>query len=629
VTLDTSSPVGQRGGHSRQADSCPEGDDEGISMSEPVSPSSGPGPVVDVDVLVVGSGPAGAAAALFLASYGTATLVVTRYSRLSDSPRAHITNQRTMETMRDMGVEDVLLREATPWELMGNTTFCTSLAGEELGRIPSWGTDTRRHADYELQSPCTMLDAPQTITEPVLAKAAQERGARIRFDTEYVTHVQDDDGVTTTVRDRLTGAQYAIRSRYVVGADGARSKVAADLGLPFEGPGAVGGSMSIVFEADLTSLVAHRPSVLYWMLQPGAEREGVGLGVLRMIKPWTEWMLMWGYEVAAGPPTFTDEFIRELAVALVGTEDFTMRVKSASPWTVNHHFATTIARGRVFCAGDAVHRHPPTNGLGSNTSIQDAYNLAWKLAHVVAGTASPSLLDSYDAERAPIARQIVERANQSIADTGRILTALDLTDTTDVAKLDQQLALRKAPGPEGEKVRAALREAIAYKAHEFDAHGVEHNQRYASAAVVPDGTPMPEYRRDPELYAQPTTWPGAKLPHTWVTRSGHRVSTLDLVGRGRFAVVTGVGGEPWLAAARTVGAEFGLEITPVAIGPGCPFDDPYGTWAELREISDGGVLVVRPDAYVAARHADPAGSPEEARNWLADSLGAVLGRRSS
>ncbi|MBB3675001.1 FAD-dependent oxidoreductase [Modestobacter versicolor] len=591
-----------------------------------MSDAATPSPTHDTDVLVVGSGPAGAAAALFLATYGTRALLITKYGRLSDTPRAHITNQRTMEALRDVGLEERLMREATPWEYMGNTTFCTSLAGEELGRIPSWGTDTVRHADYELQSPCTMLDAPQTITEPVMVQAAQERGARVRFDTEYLSHSQDDDGVTTTVRDRLTGREHTIRSRYLIGADGARSKVAADLDLPFEGPGAVGGAMSIVFEADLSHLVAHRPSVLYWMLQPGAEKEGVGLGVLRMIKPWTEWMLMWGYEVAAGPPTFTDEVVRELAVALVGTDDFEMRVKSASPWTVNHHFATTIARGRVFCAGDAVHRHPPTNGLGSNTSIQDSYNLAWKLAHVVAGTADPSLLDSYDAERAPIARQVVERANQSIADTGRILQALDLSDTTDVGKLEAQLALRKAPGPEGEKVRAALREAIAYKAHEFDAHGVEHNQRYASSAVVPDGTPMPEYRRDPELYAQPTTWPGAKLPHTWVTRGGHRVSTLDLVGKGSFSVVTGIGGEPWLEAAAELAAERGLTITPVSIGPGRPIEDPYGTWADLREIGDAGVLLVRPDLYVAGRHAGAPASADAARAWLSDVLGAVLGR---
>jgi 2,4-dichlorophenol 6-monooxygenase len=581
-------------------------------------------PTAQTDVLVVGSGPAGASAALFLATYGVSTLLVTKYGRLSDTPRAHITNQRAMETLRDMGIEDRLMREATPWEYMGNTTFCTSLAGEELGRIPSWGTDTARHADYELQSPCSMLDAPQTITEPVIVKAAQERGAKTRYDTEYLSHVQDSEGVTSTVRDRLTGAQYTIRSKYLIGADGARSQVATDLGLPFEGPGAVAGALGIIFEADLSRFVAHRPSVLYWMLQPGAEREGVGLGVLRMIKPWHEWMLMWGYEVAAGPPALTDDFIRELAVNLVGTDDFEMTVTSASPWTINHHFATTVARGRVFCAGDAVHRHPPTNGLGSNTSIQDSYNLAWKLAHVIKGTAGPALLESYDAERGPIARQIVERANQSIADTGRILSALELTDTTDVAKLDQQLALRKAPGPAGEKIRQALREAIAYKAYEFDAHGVEHNQRYASSAVRPDGTPMPEYRRDPQLYAQPTTWPGAKLPHTWVTQGGVRVSTLDLVGHGQFAVVTGIGGRDWLDAAAALAGETGAAITAVSIGPGEPCEDPYGTWADLREIDDGGVLLVRPDLYIAARHTSAPSSAAQARDWLSGALRVVL-----
>jgi hypothetical protein len=102
-----------------------------------------------------------------------------------------LTLVKLMETLRDMGVEDRLMREAIPLELMGNTTYCTSLAGEELGRIPSWGTDTVHRADYELQSPCAMLDAPQTITEPVLVKAAQERGAKVRFDTEYLSHVQE------------------------------------------------------------------------------------------------------------------------------------------------------------------------------------------------------------------------------------------------------------------------------------------------------------------------------------------------------------------------------------------------------------------------------------------------------
>jgi hypothetical protein len=136
---------------------------------------------------------------------------------------------------------------------------------------------------------------------------------------------------------------------------------------------------------------------------------------------------------------------------------------------------------------------------------------------------------------------------------------------------------------------------------------------------------MAEYRRDPELYAQPTTWPGAKLPHTWVTERGRRISTLDLAGHGRFAVVTGIGGGAWLDAAAGLADHFGLTITPVSIGPGQPYEDPYGTWADLREIDDGGVLLVRPDLYIAARHLACPASPEEAREWLARVLSSILG----
>lgn len=138
--------------------------------------------------------------------------------------------------------------------------------------------------------------------------------------------------------------------------------------------------------------------------------------------------------------------------------------------------------------------------------------------------------------------------------------------------------------------------------------------------------PEPEFTRDPQLFAQPTTWPGAKLPHTWVTAHGVRTSTLDLVGAGRFSVVTGIGGKDWLEAAGQLAEKLGAEITPVSIGPGQPYEDPYGTWAELREIADGGVLLVRPDLHIAARHLAAPASAQEAYGWLADVLSAVLHR---
>jgi 2,4-dichlorophenol 6-monooxygenase len=214
---------------------------------------------VETDVLVVGTGPAGASAALALATYGARTTVINKYGRLADTPRAHITNQRTMEALRDLGVEEEVMAEAAPQELMGNLVYCTSIAGEELGRLHAWGTRPDRLADYTAASPSRICDMPQDLMEPVLLHNAQSRGAKVRFDTEYLSLQQDDDGVTVHVRDRLRGDEYDIRARYVIGADGGRSQVADDIGLPLRGQMGVGGSINIVFEADLSHLVADRP----------------------------------------------------------------------------------------------------------------------------------------------------------------------------------------------------------------------------------------------------------------------------------------------------------------------------------------------------------------------------------
>jgi 2,4-dichlorophenol 6-monooxygenase len=165
--------------------------------------------------------------------------------------------------------------------------------------------------------------------------------------------------------------------------------------------------------------------------------------------------------------------------------------------------------------------------------------------------------------------------------------------------------------PAAESQREALRKAIAFKKYEFDAHGVEMNQRYASGAVVTDGQPEPAFDNDGELHYAPTTWPGARLPHVWVfERSGKKVSTLDLCGHGEFTLLTGIGGEAWVAAAETVGAEFGLPIRIHLIGPRRPIEDHTGDWAHAREIRDAGCILVRPDHHVAWRSvaltADPA-----------------------
>ncbi|WP_350280347.1 FAD-dependent monooxygenase [Kribbella sp. HUAS MG21] len=575
--------------------------------------------MITTDVLIVGSGPAGGAASLFLSTYGIDNIVLTRYGWTANTPRAHITNQRTIELMRDMGIEDQVVDKGTAHHLMGETAFCTSLAGEEIGRIRTWGTHPRRLADYTEASPCLPVDLPQTLFEPILVSTAAGRGARLRFDTEYESLEQDADGVTATVRDRLSGTTYQIRAKYLIGADGGRSKVAQDIELPMAGRMDIEGSMNIVFEADLSQYVAHRPSVLYWVLQPGAQIGGIGAGLIRMVRPWNEWLIVWGYDINQPAPVVDAAMATEIVHNLVG-DTIDVKLKSASVWSVNHMYAERTSKGRVFCMGDAIHRHPPSNGLGSNTSIQDAYNLAWKLALVLKGQADPKLLETYNDERAPIARQIVDRANKSRNQFGQIFRALGMTPD---APAGWTIESRKDDTAAAAAQREELRQAIELKDYEFNAHGVELGQRYNSAAVLADGTPEPPYDRDHELYYHPTTWPGARIPHCWLTRGSETVSTLDVVGKGRFTLLTGIGGEAWVKAAQTVAEQLGVPIEPFVIGPGRELDDLYGDWARVREIPDEGCLLVRPDAHIAYRAFE---QPEDPTEGLRQALRTLLGR---
>jgi 2,4-dichlorophenol 6-monooxygenase len=559
---------------------------------------------ITTDVLVIGTGPAGSSTAALLATYGIDVLVINRYRWLANSPRAHITNQRTMEVLRDLGreVEAEAYLHAAPQELMGENVFCESLAGEEIGRIKTWGTHPASKAEHLMSSPTLMNDLPQTFMEPILFKTACARGAQARMSMEYISHMQDADGVTTTCRDRLTGRDVTIRSKYLVGADGGNSLVAEHLALPFEGKMGVGGSMNIVFRADLSKYVAHRPSVLYWVMQPGADVGGIGMGLVRMVRPWNEWLIVWGYDINHPAPVVDAAMATQVARQLVGDPTLEIELLSASVWTVNNLYATHMQKDRVFIMGDAAHRHPPSNGLGSNTSIQDGFNLAWKLAAVIKGQATAKLLDSYSAERAPVAKQIVTRANQSIGEFGPIFEALGMDGGVDHAKIRANMDARCDATEAGAKQREALRQAMAFKKYEFDCHGVEMNQRYTSAAIVKDGQVEPAYVQDRELHYAPTTWPGARLPHVWVfDAQGGKHSTLDLCGHGQFTLLTGIGGDAWIAAANALSVSLGLPIRTQKIGPRCSISDHTGDWARASEIADAGCLLVRPDHHVAWR----------------------------
>jgi len=582
---------------------------------------------IKTDVLIVGTGPAGSSTAALLSSYGIDNVLINNYSWLAGTPRAHITNQRTMEVLRDLGkeVEAEAYLHATEQDLMGENIFCTSLAGEELGRMKSWGKHPNSRAEHLLSSPSFMNDLPQTFMEPLLYKTACSRGTQSRMSTQYLSHIEDEDGVLSTCLDKLSNKEIKIRSKYLVGADGGNSKVAENIDLPFEGKMGVGGSMNILFKADLSKYVAHRPSVLYWVLQPGADIGGIGMGLVRMIRPWNEWLIVWGYDINQPAPKVDKDFATKVARDLVGDPELEIDLLSVSTWTVNNMYAKKMSKGRVFCAGDATHRHPPSNGLGSNTSIQDGFNLAWKLAYVIKDKAGAELLDTYSIERSPIAKQIVTRANQSIAEFGPIFEALGLTDTQDPVKMKKNMDERKQNSPKAEKQRQALREAIAFKKYEFDAHGVEMNHRYKSNSVLTGGDKEPEFKKDKELFYQPTTYPGARIPHAWVyDKTGVKHSILDLCGKGNFSIFTGIGGEEWLKAAKNIETQLGIKIQCNIIGPDQDFEDHAGEWSSIREISDSGLILVRPDQHICWRSKDMMSNSSEK---LMDVMKKILHKR--
>lgn len=575
----------------------------------------------DTDVYVVGTGPTGAAAALALATYGIRVHAATRWNWLANSPRAHITNQRAVEVLRDLGVEQEATQYATPWKLMGDMLFTTSLAGEEIARLSTWGTGDDRIGDYLKGSPCPLLDIPQLYLEPVLVKNAAERGAGFSFNTEYLRHTQDDTGVTVYLQDLLSDREYTVRARYLIGADGCNSKIVEELGLPLEGQLARASTAYVLFHADLSRYVEHRPSILHWIMTPSANFGEIGMGLLRAIRPWHTWIAGWGYDMNAGEPDFSDDAVKQRIRTYVGDPDLDIDIELTATWYVNQAHATRYSSGRVFCGGDAVHRHPPSSGLGSNTSIQDAFNLAWKLAYVIKGHAGESLLDSYSLERAPVGKQVVARANQSRKDYAPLNECFRTTGQAD--PIAAGLAKLRDPGPDGVAVREALNEAMQLKNYEFNAQGVELNQRYTSAAVLPDPTAGEEqWARDPQLYLQATTRPGAKLPHAWlVDENGHRVSTLDVTGKGQFTLLTGLSGQAWVRAAEKLELPFLRTVVIGAKGA----EDPYCAWARVREIDEAGALLVRPDGYVAWRQGSATWDDDEAVTQLQGALRAVLG----
>ncbi|MEH1123026.1 FAD-dependent oxidoreductase [Micromonospora sp. CPCC 206061] len=436
------------------------------------------------DVLVVGGGLVGLSSALFLARAGVDVTLVERHPATSVHPRARGVNPRTVEILRgcDPAIEEAMRDTPSARALVDNdgVLAMTSLAGEQIAELDQPYLLGLR-ADWSALSPARWCLCDQDELEPILRDAARRHGADVRFGTALSSWDQDDDAVYATLR--VDGADRAVRARYLIAADGVASPIRTTLGIGRTGHGTLAHYLSMYFRADLREPLRGRRFVLGYVVNDDV------MGALVPVDNAERWLL----HVPVDPEDedvldWPRERHVELIRAAAGVPDLDPEVIAVLPWEASGTVAERMRVGRAFLAGDAAHVMPPTGAFGSNTGIQDAHNLCWKLAAVLRGDAGPALLDSYESERLPVARRTVEQAVRRSQDRPRLVRAVD-----------SRIAAGIVPDP---VVMFGYRYGAGTDAGVFDVTG--------------DGGP------------------GTRLPHAWL-EDGR--STLDLVDPNGFTLL--------------------------------------------------------------------------------------------
>ncbi|MGQ0480954.1 MAG: FAD-dependent monooxygenase [Pseudonocardia sp.] len=596
---------------------------------------------INVSVLIVGGGGCGLSASSFLSNLGVDHLLVERHPTTSHLPKAHYLNQRTMEIFRQHGMANAIYEVGCPIEKFGKVRWLTSLGGDgELERktiheMDSFGGGSLR-AQYEADSPCLASNYPQLRLEPLLRRQAEARAAhRIRYHHEVLDWEQLDQGVVATVLDRDAQEQYRVTARYLVAADGGKT-FGPRLDVAMAGPTNMVDMVSTHFTADLSEYWDDE-SLITWFLNPEGESSWGAGAMVQMGPTWgrksEEWVVHFAFrpddaELMEQQGRFNEDAIVPRMRQLLRLPDLELTVHKVSHWILDRIVAERWRFGDVFLAGDAAHRQPPTTGLGLNTGIQDVHNLAWKLAEVLAGRASDALLDSYEAERLPVSSHGADWALLAFMNHFVIDAGIGLIPGAPVEANTEAFRQLLSDTLMGEALRARAAECIGTQRWEFQAHDVELGYAYPSGAVVADGSTAAP--RDPRgnRYV-PTTRPGHRLPHAWLRGSeGALVSTHDLVGPGGFALLTGPDGTGWAEAAEQAARTLGVRLQVVRIAADgehtdSELADTDGTWAQVREISDAGAVLVRPDNHVAYRALDTVADPT---TELTAALTSVLGR---
>lgn len=489
-----------------------------------------------VPVLVVGAGPAGLASAIGLGRHGVSSLIVERHPGTSIFPKASGISTRTMEILRSWGLEEAIREHSQ--DVQPLMSIRPTLTGPQLAAVQA-GFPMEEEA--LAVSPTRMALVPQDRLEPVLLDHARELGVGVRFGTELVSLEQDATGVTAVVCSVADGTCSTVRASYVVGADGTRSTVRDLLGIEAHGPTDLGDYATVLFRADLWSLLGEDRFGLYQLNGPVP-------GVLVPTGRDDRWVLGMQWDPSSESfADYTEERCIELIRAATGVPDLEVEVLARMPIEFVAQAADKVRAGRTFLIGDAAHRMPPFGGRGLNTAVADAFGLSWKLAWVLRGWAAPALLDTYDEEREPVGRH------------------------------NLALARERSQGgtPDG------LTEDLGYV--------------YRSAAIdAGDAVAEPA----PSHLFPTVATPGARLPHTWLNGPSGLLSTLDLIGLG-LTLITGPGGGAWLDAATTVAAATPYPISAHAVGTDLDSDD--GIFCERFGLGSDGAVLVRPDGHIAWR----------------------------
>ncbi|WP_053847560.1 FAD-dependent monooxygenase [Streptomyces sp. NRRL B-24085] len=537
-----------------------------------------------VPVLIVGGSLVGLSTSVFLGRLGVPHTLVERHAGTSIHPRGRGNNVRTMELFRTAGVEPMIRQAAAT--LAGNhgilqTPTLVGDAGEWLFKEIDEGGGLARF------SPSSWCLCSQNDLEPVLLDHAGRLGGDLRYATELLSFESGPSGVTAIVKSRETGEHTTVLADYLVAADGPRSPVREQLGIGQSGPGELFSNVSITFRSRrLADVVGERRFIVCYLTDPAAD------GALLPVDNRENWVFHapWHPERGETLEEFTDERCVEHIRRAVGVADLDVQITGRAPWHAAQRVARSYRSGRVFLAGDSAHEMSPTGAFGSNTGIQDAHNLAWKLAAVLGGWAGESLLDSYDAERRPVAEATSARAAARSAE-------------------HSHPGYAPAPGAGGGPQRGILNVALGY--------------RYPHGAVVgaDPATPVVPDRLDL------SGAPGSRAPHLAVRHRGERISTLDLYERS-LVLLSGAGAAgDWHEAAVRLAGRTSVPLTSYRVGEGPDAElVPEGDadWAAAHGTTPEGAVLVRPDGFVAWRSAGPVPDAESAlREVLSTLLGSV------